>query len=457
MKPNLPRIGLLFSYDWDTLGFGRLSQQFSWDEDGFDLFSFPSNARLVGFDLDRFAQAQARRARQRGWAGVVSHHEQFGALAAALVAEQLGLPGTPVNAILACQHKLYARQVLEQVCPEANIAFADLDAEYGGEIPAGLRYPAYVKPVKAAFSVLARRVKNRQELVAHTRFGRRELWVIRRLVEPFERIARARLPAAGTAHRLLLEEPVQAAQYNLDGWVFNGQAHALGTVDAIMYPGTQAFMRWQFPSQLPSPVQAQALAVAQRFLSAVGFTHGMFNMEFFHDAATGRLSVIEFNPRLASQFSDLYRRVLGLDPHAMSIALALGQDPAALPRETPLAGAAASLVYRAFAPGATPGMPSASQQAAMHQRFADALLFAYPKSGHSLARDFKWLGNHRYGILHLHGRDEAQLRQRSEEASALLGWPAPYADRQSHPVAGLGFDGADALRGGALPSFTSGD
>ncbi len=457
LRSNLPRIGLLFSYDWDTLGFGRLSQQFSWDEDGFDLFSFPSNARLVGFDLDRFAQAQARRARQRGWVGVVSHHEQFGALAAALVAEQLGLPGTPVNAILACQHKLHARQVLEQVCPQANIAFADLDAEYGGDIPAGLRYPAYVKPVKAAFSVLARRVNNREELVAHTRFGRRELWVIRRLVEPFERIARARLPVAGTAHRLLLEEPVQAAQYNLDGWVFNGQAHALGTVDAIMYPGTQAFMRWQFPSQLPSPVQAQALAVAQRFLQAVGFTHGMFNMEFFHDAATGRLSVIEFNPRLASQFSDLYRRVLGLDPHAMSIALALGQDPAALARETPVAGAAASLVYRAFAPGATPGMPSAGQQAALHQRFADALLFTYPKSGHSLARDFKWLGNHRYGILHLHGRDEAQLRQRAEEVSALLGWPAPYADRQSHPVADLGFDGADALRAGALPSFTSGD
>lgn len=457
MKPNPPRIGLLFSYDWDTLGFGRLSQQFSWDEDGFDLFSFPSNARLVGFDLDRFAQAQARRARQRGWAGVVSHHEQFGALAAALVAEKLGLPGTPVNAILACQHKLYARQVLEQVCPEANIAFADLDAEYGGDIPAGLHYPAYVKPVKAAFSVLARRVNNREELVAHTRFGRRELWVIRRLVEPFERIARARLPAAGTAHRLLLEAPVQAAQYNLDGWVFNGQAHALGTVDAIMYPGTQAFMRWQFPSQLPSPVQAQALAVAQRFLRAVGFTHGMFNMEFFHDAATGRVSVIEFNPRLASQFSDLYRRVLGLDPHAMSIALALGQDPAALPRETPVAGAAASLVYRAFAPGATPGMPSVSQQAALVERFADALLFTYPKSGHSLARDFKWLGNHRYGILHLHGRDEVQLHQRAEEASALIGWPAPYADRHSHPVADLGFDGAAALRAGALPSFTSGD
>ena len=457
LNSTLPRIGLLFSYDWDTLGFGRLSEQFGWDEDGFDLFSFPSNARLVGFDLDRFAQRQAQRGRQRGWVGVVSHHEQFGALAAALVAERLGLPGTAVTAVLACQHKLYARQVLQQVCPEANIAFADLDAEYGGDIPDGIQYPAYVKPVKAAFSVLARQVQRRDELVAHTRFGRRELWVIRRLVEPFERIARERLPGAGTAHRLLLEQPVQAAQYNLDGWVFQGQAHALGTVDAIMYPGTQAFMRWQLPSQLPASVQAQALDVAQRFLRAVGFTHGMFNMEFFHDATTGKLSVIEFNPRLASQFSDLYRRVLGLDPHAMSIALALGQDPAALPRQAPVAGAAASLVYRAFEPGATPAMPNSRQRAALQQRFADALLFTYPKSGHSLARDFKWLGSHRYGILHLQGHDESQLRQHAEEASALIGWPAPYADFSLHATTSTKAHALGALHPQALASFTSGD
>jgi len=428
MNSPRTRIGLLFSYDWDTLGFERLADRFAFDEAGFDLFSFPSNARLVGFDLDRFAQRQARRGQRLGWQGVLSHHEQFGALAAALVAERLGLPGTSVEAVLACQHKLHARRVLAQVCPEASLPFDDLDAAYGGAIPPGLSYPAYVKPVKAAFSVLARRVNNQEELVRHTRFGRRELWVIRRLVEPFERIARARLPQAGTAHRMLLEQPVQAAQYNLDGWVFQGQAQALGVVDAVMYPGTQAFMRWEHPSRLAHSVQQQALAVSQRFLQAVGFTHGMFNMEFFHDPVSGQLSVIEFNPRLASQFSDLYRRVHGVDPHEMSLALALGQDPALLPRTKPQAGAAASLVYRAFTPGAAPPMPPAAQRRALARRFPDAMLFTYPKAGHALERDFKWLGNHRYGILHLHGRDEAQLRRRAEEASALLGWTPPYAD-----------------------------
>ena len=431
---EVPRIGTLFSYDWDAEGFGRLHEHARLDSAGFDLFSFPSNARLIGFDLRRFAAQQARRGRQRGWAGVLSHHEQFGALAAALVAEALGLPGTDPLAVLAVQHKLHARRVLQQVAPEANLGFAELESDYGADIPANLAYPAFVKPVKAAFSVLARHVANHTELQSHTRFGRRELWVIRRLVEPFERVLRERLPAAGSAHRLMLEEPVPAhtPQFNLDGWVFNGQARALGVVDAVMYPGTQAFMRWEHPSRAAPALQTRALDVAARFLAAIGFTHGFFNMEFFHDPATDRLAVIEFNPRLASQFSDLYRRVQGVDAHAMSLALALGQDPALLPRSEPTAGAAASLVYRSFSPAQGPVMPTPREVAELERQFPDSMLFTYPKTGHSLARDFKWLGSHRYGIIHLDGRDEHHLRERCLRASALLGWRAPYADQRSH-------------------------
>ena len=426
-----PRFGLLFAYDWDALAFAALRDRARFDHAGFDLFAFPSNARLVGFDLRRFAASQSKLGRRRGWAGVVSHHEQFGTLAAALVAEQLGLPGATPESVLAAQHKLVARQVLERVAPEANLGFAELDAEYGADIPAGLDYPAFVKPMKAAFSVLARQVRDRAELQAHTRFGWRELWVIRRLVEPFEQVLRERMPQAGSAHRMLLEEPIppRTPQYNLDGWVFNGQAHTLGVVDAVMYPGTQAFMRWEHPSRLAEPLQQRALEVARKFLAAIGYTHGFFNMEFFHDPLTDRLAVIEFNPRLASQFSDLYRRVQGVDAHAMSLALALGEDPAALPRAEPSAGAAASIVYRVFSADGVPAMPSARQAAEVLKRYPDSMLFTYPKKGHSLERDFKWLGSYRYGIIHLDGRDEQHLRERCLAASALLGWTAPYADQ----------------------------
>lgn len=428
---------VLFNHDWDQRAFAVLAARWPQHSAGFDLFSFPSNARLAWFDMARFVALQAWQARREGLAAVVSNHEQFGALAAALLAERMGWPGTPVEAVLACQHKLYAREVLQQVCPEANIPFARLDARYGGPVPDGLHYPLFVKPVKAAFSVLARTVHSQADLHQHTRFGRYELWVIRHLVEPFERILRQRLPQAGTAHSLMVEAPVQAPQYCLDGYVFNGQLRTLGVVDVRMYPGTQSFMGFDYPSRLPAAVQARAAEVARRFLAAIGFSHGAFNMEFFYCPATDQLSVIEFNPRAASQFSDLYCRVDGVDLHEVTLALAHGLDPATLPRRSPTAGVAASFVYRQFDAGHLPHRPSRAQRAAFHRAYPDALLLEFPMSLREVSRDFKWLGSHRFGIVHLGGADADDLRRRCEVASTLLGWTAPYPDLHPDRSPGL--------------------
>jgi hypothetical protein len=79
-------------------------------------------------------------------------------------------------------------------------------------------------------------------------------------------------------------------------------------------------------------------------------------------------------------------------------------------------------------------MPDAARQQTFAQRFPDALLFRFPKPRGSMARDFKWLGSYRYGIVHLGGRDAAELRERCEAASALLGWPAPYRERVLSPA-----------------------
>lgn len=430
-KRAVPRIGWLFAYDWDGQAKRRLASQglAHFDTAGFDLFSFPGNLALLRYDHEQFAQRQVARARRRGWRAVLSHHEHFGALAAALVAEALGLPGAAPEAVLAAQHKLHARRVMQTVAPEANLRFAELQAHYGDPIPEGIVYPCFAKPVKAAFSVLATEVDSQQALHAHTRFDRRERWVIRHLVDPFDRLCRKRLPQAGSAHRMLLEEPVpmHVPQYNLDGWTAGGQVHALGVVDAITYPGTRAFMRWETPSRLAPAIQQRALEIARRFLAAIGYRHGLFNLEFFHDPATDRLTVIECNPRLASQFGDLYRRVSGTDPHAIGVALALGEDPAATPRSAPTAAIAASLVYRAFDPRAVPPAPAPAQRAAFRRAFPDGLLMPFPKAGRALERDFKWTGNHHYGFVHLGGRDHADLLERAERASRLIGWPAPIA------------------------------
>ncbi len=421
----------VFNYDFDAIGFARASSATGHappDQAGFDLFSFPSNAQLAFFDIERTVDRLAKRATLAGWRAVVSCQEQFGALTAALLAERMGWPGTSVNAVLACQHKLYARQVLNRICPEASIAAQVLDAEYGAPIPEGLRYPAFVKPVKAAFSVLAQVVKSREDLHRHTRFGAFELWIIRHLVEPFERVFQKRMPGNPSAHRLMVEETVNAPQFNLDGFVWQGKVEMLGVVDAVMYPGTQSFMRWDYPSRLPNTVQQRALVYAQKFLTEVGFNHGLFNMEFFHDPATDKITIIEFNPRMASQFSDLYLRVRGIDLHGIALALANGEHPDTLPTQAPTAGVASSLVYRSFDVSHRVKMPSRLQEARVQEQFPDALLMPFPKGNGAVDRDFKWLGSYRYGIAHLGGRDWRDLQHRAGQLSALLEWPAPFVE-----------------------------
>ena len=159
-------------------------------------------------------------------------------------------------------------------------------------------------------------------------------------------------------------------------------------------------------------------------------------MEFFHDAATDKLTVIEFNPRMASQFSDLYLRVDGIDLHRVALELAHGRDPALLPRVAATAGVAASFVYRSFDPAARPPMPSAAQQGELARQFPDAMLFCFPKSAGQIARDFKWLSSYRYGILHMGGRDLADLALRCAAASRLLGWPSPCSQHDADSLAG---------------------
>ena len=83
-KPS-GRTLVLFNYDWDRTGFARWKHSFDCDSEGFDLFSFPSNTRLAWFNMQRFVNRLQRRAERAGWQAVVSNHEQFGALAAAML------------------------------------------------------------------------------------------------------------------------------------------------------------------------------------------------------------------------------------------------------------------------------------------------------------------------------------------------------------------------------------
>jgi ATP-grasp domain len=422
---NPARVLVLFGADWDDHLLPRYerSGRYRFHEHGFDLFRFPSNARLMWFDLWRFVESMVSRYRGRIDA-VFSSNEQFGALAAALIAQRLELPGADPEVLLCTQHKYEARLRLREfapnLCPEFDLI------PYTIEIDAArrLKYPLFVKPVKATFSVLARRCDSPEDLIDHLRFKPWEKHVIKRLIEPHNQALRRFPRFQINSRKMIVEELLAGAQINVDGYVRDGAVHLLGVADEVMYPGTISFLRFMFPARQDESMRERVRVATERVVRGYGIKHGFFNLEFFVDAATGDLKLIEVNPRLAAQLAQFYEWVFGIDTYDLGFALALNRP---LPlRQTPRFGAAASFVWRSFDGTSCPRIPNRCDRDWLAAEYPEARLELYPKKGGSLQRDLKWLGSHRWAVLNMPGRDEADLRRRYERICERFGWPAAY-------------------------------
>jgi hypothetical protein len=425
--PKRPlRILILFGKDWDREAlqrFGTDSEQpYLFYFEGFELFSFPSNARLLTFDIWRFVE----RMRQRYAGkidGVVSNNEQFGSLSAALLAEQLGLPGLSARCTLTCQHKYLARLQIAAALPEVVPQFAIFPYTWRPEDALPLPLPFFVKPVKATFSVLARSIEKPAALHQLLEFAPWETILIKRLVRPFNQAIRRLLPEVeADAHHMIAESSLVGAQLNIDGYVRDGQVTLFGIVDEIMYPDTHAFLRFAYPSRWQQQLAQRVQQLSEQVLAQLDYQHGCFNLEFFYEAASDSLKLIEVNPRMSTQTADFYRLVDGVDAYAINFALATRQPLPAASSTKPVFGAAASFVFRKFDGTSCNQPPTAAQRAWLAQTYPDARLMWYGKTGRGLRREYKWLGSHRYAILNLAGIDAADLQRRLAHVCGYLGW-----------------------------------
>ena len=398
------RILVLFADEWDRAAARdpRYGGRFEFLFEGFDLFSFPDNARLFTFDALAFVERMVRRYRSRGLDAVVTSDEQFGPFLASLIAHRLGLPHTPLDAVIAIQHKFYAREAFQRIAPESNPRFELLRRgfERPDEVP--MAFPFYIKPAKAAFSVLARRVDSFEELCRHMRFGWFERAIIERLVRPFADVMRAHSSYTEGPYSMVCEEVARGRQVTANGFVRKGKVTMLGTVDSLMYPGTDQFQRFQYPSSLPPGDLARIDALAARLVEGMGFTHGMFNLEVRIDPASGSLAIIEINPRAAGQFYDLFERVDGYSLFEALLALECGEEPVIRHREGRQRHAA-SFVLRDLAGEGLGRWPTCAEIDALQSRNPDVHVMVYPKRGADFAREMKWLGSYRYGVFNLGG------------------------------------------------------
>lgn len=245
--------------------------------------------------------------------------------------DALDLPGPSLEAILIAEHKYWSRLRQASVIPENIPGFQALDPfDPNAADHVELDFPFWIKPNIGFSSQMVYRVDGAEDLeraLAGLRAG------IGLFGEPFERFTcRAKLPhdipTDIDAWHCTLEKPIDGWQCTVEGFVHHGKATVYGVIDSIREGGIgSSLARYEFPSQLPEPVQARLLEMTRRVVPSMDLDDTPFNIEYFWDKNTDQIWLLEVNPRISKSHTPLFMDVAGASHHEVAIDLALGRQP----------------------------------------------------------------------------------------------------------------------------------
>lgn len=364
-------------------------------------------------DILALIDATVARYRHAGLSGVTSGVGYPGMSAASIIAQRLELPGPSPSSVINCEHKYYSRLAQRQFVPDAVPSFQLLDVE---STQAGIEaFPVFVKPVKSCMSINAHRVDSRDQLRAIVRSAAMPAGFIK----PFDDMMKACTEYSLHASHLMVEELLEGSQVSLEGYVFGGQVQVMGILDAIMFPGAISFKRFQYPSALSRVVQDRMRDIAQRFFTGIGYDNAPFNLEMFYDARTDRIRIIEANPKIASQFPDLFLKVDGLSSWAAMLQVAMGEQPTLRSGEGNFA-IAASCVLRTFADQRVLSVPSNECLLELATEYPDALIEIYATPGLNLSDQMQDSHSFRYGLVNIGAESERELEAKFERIKRRL-------------------------------------
>ena len=396
-----------------------------------DLVSNPDRAKDVAADpLDEIEAILAKVSGQN-IAGVITSDDYPGSALAAAVAQRLGLPAPDPAVVLLCQHKYLARVEQAKHVPEAVPPFAPVDVAEVGPLPDSLSFPLFVKPVKSFFSIGAERVDSAAELEALLPH-----WAnLDQFFLPLERMLERYAGATIGSKRLIAEALLRGEQVTVEGFVHDGKATIFGVVDSVMFPGTLAFSRFDYPSHLPDGVQARMSEIATATMRGLGFDNGLFNIEMMYDAGADLISIIEINPRMASQFADLYEKVDGTNSFAVLLDIAQGKTPRFTRRQGQY-GFAASCVLRSFEDYLVAALPSDADLERLARLYPDIRVELHATVGRKLSDEFQDGKSYRYGVVNLGGRDLADVLEQFAACRVRLGIElVPLREREHRKTA----------------------
>ncbi len=340
--------------------------------------------------------------------GIIGTEDYPGCIFASIVAKHVNKLGPRPTAVLRCQHKYYSRIDQQVFVPEATPVFQLINPITFADEILRLPFPLFIKPVKAFFSFYANKVNCLQELQKCIT----ESIMPEAFLSQFNWFLKQYSPYKLDGHYLIAEELLQGDQVTVVGSVFNKEITIHGIVDSIMYENTICFKRFEYPSSLPETVQKRMGIIAQKIMKKINFDNGMFNIELMHNPNTNDIHIIEINPRMPSQFADLFEKVNGINLYEILCNGVLG-----ITQQKKSAGIhsiAASFVLRIFEDKKVVKIPSQKEIEKVLSLMPDARIQITASEGNMLSEEFQDGKSYRYCLIHLGARDKQELLEKYE-------------------------------------------
>ena len=134
---------------------------------------------------------------------------------------------------------------------------------------------------------------------------------------------------------MVVEELLTGSEHSAEGYVYEGDVHLIGVTDKT----TTAKFRLEIGQVFPSAVEGIQDAVKpllQATIKALGINNCAFHMEFFFDARTSTVKLVEIAARPGGDYiaSHLVPQVTGVSFARDLVRIATGQRPSfAVPRD----------------------------------------------------------------------------------------------------------------------------
>ena len=189
-----------------------------------------------------------------------------------------------------------------------------------------------------------------------------------------------------------------------------GRMTPIGVTDAVMHQNGISFLRFEYPSRLPEGPRRAMAEVAARLMPALGFDRSLFNIEFFV-RPDGRVTIVEVNGRMASQFAPLVQAVHGVSSYEIQLDLCTGRTPQLPPARDDLV--TASFLLRAYEDAVVRAVPDPTT---VLERYPHAHVEVLVRPGHRLSENDDDTVSHRLAVVALAARDRPALLARFAEA-----------------------------------------